>query len=49
MNQLILEHGKLKTSNMLIEELPLKENKLSSRGLTWQDLCGLSWVFEEEE
>ena len=49
MNQLMLESVKLKTSKMSNEELKIKEKKLSSIELTWQDLQGLSWIFEEEE
>ena len=50
MNQLVIEQKSLsKTIQFSDETVENQEVKVLMRGITWQDLQGLSWIFKEEE
>jgi len=50
MNQLVFEQKALSTSNPITGKILInKQEKILKKELTWQDIRGLSWIFEKED
>jgi len=50
MNQLVLGQKTLSTSNPITAKILINEEmRILMKQLTWKDIRGLSWIFEEDE